>query len=349
MSINIFKGSIDRVIASIWIFNHLDRNLINSRLLNFFPNNTWSSAEGYSNDNLWLTFEDIIVIYNFCGADLFYGKISREKMVGFQYTSGKKNKKLIAEAYEPLHISSPDSDFSTSLIGTNWLLINKPTLNKLFSCYDPIKGLKISFRENGKLEAFDEFGEMSDTWNFWIENSLQGNLIDAYIDSSTYAFEVQSKFLVGKLVDNGINKSMYSLGISLGENVVSRQKKNKVTLPEIIYITSATKKELEEQITKNLGKTKYPAYKIRPELVYHLNIESVFALNDFTVENEVVHYNTGAISTEFNKLLTLCKAYEGESHSPCRRCSGSGYLREFDHVDRGICYSCNGTGKNDQN
>lgn len=38
--------------------------------------------------------------------------------------------------------------------------------------------------------------------------------------------------------------------------------------------------------------------------------------------------------------------YDGEDYDkvPCSRCGGSGYLRQYDHVEDGICFQCDGSG-----
>ena len=37
-----------------------------------------------------------------------------------------------------------------------------------------------------------------------------------------------------------------------------------------------------------------------------------------------------------------------ETHSPCRRCGGEGYLPAFNYLDKGVCFKCGGTGLKDK-
>lgn len=49
------------------------------------------------------------------------------------------------------------------------------------------------------------------------------------------------------------------------------------------------------------------------------------------------------------KAVEIVRAYENGSKEiiaevTCKRCSGNGVFQQYAHIDKGLCYECNGTG-----
>lgn len=60
---------------------------------------------------------------------------------------------------------------------------------------------------------------------------------------------------------------------------------------------------------------------------------------NLTLGNRSIHYPY--------RRRTPRGAFDGNSvnTNSCSRCSGSGYLPEFSHVEGGVCFRCRGTGR----
>lgn len=41
---------------------------------------------------------------------------------------------------------------------------------------------------------------------------------------------------------------------------------------------------------------------------------------------------------------TFTVNFKAEKNETCNRCNGSGYLRQFNHVEGGVCFKCRGAG-----
>ena len=67
-----------------------------------------------------------------------------------------------------------------------------------------------------------------------------------------------------------------------------------------------------------------------------------------TTETEFDYTSLFAFATPFKEkteVETIIYAEEKNPKKECRRCSGKGIIDAYTHIKRGICYSCNGSGK----
>ena len=150
----------------------------------------------------------------------------------------------------------------------------------------------------------------------------------------------------------------------------SKQKEKAFVISRIekIYITNATKRELDMKKTGFFHRLRKM---VRGRLVYHTKSSCEYALKDYVVNEELVALNSGVIASEYQHELVLCKVCAKEvakslsnkiekiivptqnnNHSnssnyrtTCTKCGGSGYLSHYNHVQGGVCFRCNGLGK----
>ena len=67
-----------------------------------------------------------------------------------------------------------------------------------------------------------------------------------------------------------------------------------------------------------------------------------------TTETEFDYMSLYIMATpveEKTEVETIINAEEKKPKKECRRCSGKGIIDAYTHIKRGICYSCNGSGK----